>query len=44
MQATVMVRCSLLASILTEVLGVVAVLTIGEAAVCYLVVRNDSQC
>jgi len=33
-----------LAQNVTEVLGVVAVLTIGEAAVCYLVVRNDSQC
>jgi hypothetical protein len=33
-----------LAQNVTEVVGAVAVLTLGEAAVCYLVARNDPQC
>ena len=33
-----------LAQNVTEVLGAVTVLTIGEAALCYLVARNDPQC
>ena len=33
-----------LAQNVTEVVGVVTVLTLGEATLCYLVARNDPQC